>query len=249
MTAYTFWQNVQFICHITHCTQEVGNVKPVCCTVSLTVLQRCCRPTTWPSKELISSCCRRESSTFRASSSDRATTCLFDEATHIEKKTGDRELKRVCQHCPRIRSFCLLLEHYEAKSGLLTEFFNTHHHQLLLLLFIAAGLWCQLIGLWVENFVFALPLWYDYNISLFLIHGCKHKDRWCHLVKWTPGYRMFIFHLILVKLLLMDSVVHHFKETEYYDTSNTAKNIEIYCYYIVAILPVATLGLGIRHPF
>lgn len=52
----------------------------VCLGVPLTTLQRAWTSTIWASRELISSCCRSESSTFLASSSDRLTTCLFKEA-------------------------------------------------------------------------------------------------------------------------------------------------------------------------
>src|SRR4029434_7060498 len=56
----------------------------VCVCVSvhvlLTFLQLCCWSTICPSRQLISSCCRSESSTLRASSSDRSHTCLFTEA-------------------------------------------------------------------------------------------------------------------------------------------------------------------------
>lgn len=50
----------------------------------LTALQRACRSTIWASSELISSCCRTESSTFRASSSDKSTTCLLTDAENTQ---------------------------------------------------------------------------------------------------------------------------------------------------------------------
>lgn len=55
--------------------------------MSLTPLQRACRSTIWASSELISSCCLRQSSTFRASSSDKSTTRLLADAeTHKSHK-------------------------------------------------------------------------------------------------------------------------------------------------------------------
>lgn len=93
----------------------------------LTPLQRACRSTIWASSELISSCCLRQSSTFRASSSDKSTTCLLADAeTHKSHKFPCAWL-------------IILIFIDWSKTVTLTELIHTHHHQLLFLLLVD---WC-----------------------------------------------------------------------------------------------------------
>lgn len=119
-----------------HSQNGVKKKQEVCVGVFvfLTPLQRCSRSTICPRRVLISSCCLSESSTFRANSSDRDTTCLF--AVASERKKEEDTL--VCYH----ENSEILKEELGIIGNLLTEFIHTHHHKLLLLFLIITGLKC-----------------------------------------------------------------------------------------------------------